>query len=51
MPVDLTQIAQPNGPAGTPPGQTWNFQFWHRDSTPGGNPTSNFTRGLALTFQ
>jgi len=50
MPIDLTQIAQPNGSVATLPGQTWNFQFWHRDSSPGGMPTSNLTSGLALTF-
>ena len=31
-------------------GETWNFQTWHRDSV-GGIATSNFTNGLAVTFQ
>ena len=30
-------------------GQTWNFLLWHRDSVLG--PTSNFTNGVAVTFQ
>ncbi len=30
-----------------PPGQTWNFQFWHRNS---GSP-SGFSQALSATFQ
>ena len=30
-----------------PPGQTWNFQYWHRNS---GSP-SGFSQALAVTFQ
>lgn len=30
-------------------GQTWHFQFWHRD-TPAGVGTSNFSNGLSVTF-
>ncbi|MFT4647930.1 MAG: hypothetical protein ACI87O_001582 [Planctomycetota bacterium] len=30
-------------------GQTWNFQAWFRDQNP--SSTSNFTDGLAITFQ
>jgi hypothetical protein len=50
LPIDLTQIPQPTGSVGTAAGQTWNFQFWHRDTAPGGNPTSNFSGGLEITF-
>ncbi|QDV07540.1 hypothetical protein Poly30_30660 [Planctomycetes bacterium Poly30] len=47
---DLGQI--PTGTVIVPalPGQTWNFQAWHRDAV-GGMTTSNFTDGLSLTFQ
>ncbi len=30
-------------------GDTWHFQFWHRD-TPAGQGTSNFSNGLSVTF-
>ena len=49
--IDLTAIPQPPGPPVTvQPGETWYFQCWHRDMGPMG-PVSNFTRGLALSFQ
>ncbi|MFT5733704.1 MAG: hypothetical protein ACJA2W_003038 [Planctomycetota bacterium] len=47
--LDLTQIPQPTGFVSALPGQTWNFQLWHRDS--GTTPTSNFTNGVSITFQ
>ncbi|QDV06015.1 hypothetical protein Poly30_15190 [Planctomycetes bacterium Poly30] len=50
LPINLNQIPQPNGFVSAAPGQTWNFQAWYRDSSPTG-PTSNFTDGLAITFQ
>ncbi len=31
------------------PGDTWHFQYWHRDTT-GAGPTANFSRGLSVTF-
>jgi hypothetical protein len=50
--VDLTDIPQPNGSVVVQPGQTWNFQCWHRDAVPGNPPvaTSNFTSGYSLQF-
>ena len=48
--VDLTMIPQPMGAVSTNAGDTWNFQTWFRDSSPGG-PTSNFTNGLEILFQ
>jgi hypothetical protein len=30
------------------PGETWNFQTWHRDLNPG--PTSNFSRAIEIEF-
>jgi hypothetical protein len=45
--IDLRSIpATP--PVAVNPGETWNFQFWHRDGNPG--PTSNFTPALMVTF-
>jgi len=32
------------------PGDTWNFQAWHRDAV-GGGATSNFTDGLSVLFR
>lgn len=32
------------------PGDTWNFQYWHRDSTPAG-PTANFSESLVIRFE
>jgi len=31
-------------------GETWNFQAWFRDIGPVGQPWSNFTDGLTVTF-
>lgn len=47
--LDLFAIPQPNGFVAVIPGETWNFQCWHRDSSQG-NPASNFTDGLEITF-
>ncbi|MEM1450968.1 MAG: lectin-like protein [Planctomycetota bacterium] len=48
--IDLTQIPQPTGPVTALPGESWNFTAWHRD-TSGMGAMSNFTDGLAVTFQ
>ena len=48
--IDLTQTPSPIGPIAIAPGETWNFQLWHRD-TMGGQIGSNFTRGSSITFQ
>jgi hypothetical protein len=47
--LDLTQTPTPTGFVGVMAGETRNFQTWHRDDV-GGVPTSNFTNGLAITF-
>lgn len=47
--VDLTALPQPSGPVAVQPGETWNFQCWHRDTNP--MVTSNFTAGYAVTFR
>ncbi|MEZ6015564.1 MAG: hypothetical protein R3F49_10650 [Planctomycetota bacterium] len=47
----LAAIPQPNGAIAAQPGDTWSFQAWYRDTSPGGAATSNFTSGFQLTFQ
>ena len=47
--VDAAAIPAPTGVVVTLPGDTWNFQCWHRDANPG--PTSNFTEGYSVTFR
>jgi len=45
--VDVDTNALPMNPdVAVQPGETWHFQCWHRDGS-----TSNFSNGLALTFQ
>ena len=44
-----TQAMPPNPPQAILPGETWNFQAWHRDKNPG--PTSNFTDAIAIQFE
>jgi hypothetical protein len=48
--LDLTNMPQPAGSVAVQVGQTWSFQSWYRDSI-GGSATSNFTSGVAVTFQ
>ena len=48
--LDLTALPSPTGFVAAMPGETWNFQAWHRDSV-GGNAVSNFTDGLSTTLQ
>jgi hypothetical protein len=48
--IDLTEIPMPNNTVGVNVGENWNFQFWHRDVNSQG-ATSNFSRGLTLTFE
>ena len=45
--VPLTQIPQPGGFVSVLPGDTWNFQAWHRDTVGLG---SNFTNGVEVEF-
>jgi hypothetical protein len=47
--LDLTATPQPVGSVAVQPGETWNFQAWHRD-TIGGVATSNFTDAISVTF-
>jgi hypothetical protein len=48
--VNLMGLPTPTGPVAGVAGETWSFQAWYRDAV-GGNPTSNFTNGVALTLQ
>ena len=48
--ADLLAMPTPTGPVVVVPGDTWNFQAWHRDNV-GGSVTSNFTHGLEVNFQ
>ena len=48
--LDLLSLPQPTGFVAAMPGDTWYWQLWHRDSS-GGQPVSNFTNGLAVTFE
>ncbi|MFT7167257.1 MAG: hypothetical protein ACI80K_000376 [Paracoccaceae bacterium] len=48
--IDLMQIPAPTGFLSVQAGDTRSFQLWHRDSSSGGTPTSNFTNGLRLIF-
>ena len=48
--IDLTSIPQPSGAVAGVAGETWRFQFWHRDSNASGS-TSNFSRGLRVTLE
>ena len=45
--VDLTSLPRSSGPEPALAGQTWYFQFWHRDGANG----SNFTNGIEILFQ
>ncbi len=47
--IDLTMVPTPTGPVAVAPGENWNYQLWHRDSSPAG-PTSNFTDGYSVTY-
>jgi hypothetical protein len=47
--LDLTTMAHPANPVAVQPGDTWNFQAWHRDANP--TTTSNFTDAVSVTFQ
>ena len=48
--LDLASHPQPSGLIAVQAGETWRFQAWFRDSVLG-FPTSNFTSGLAITFE
>lgn len=47
--IDLTAIPTPSGSTVALPGQTWNYQSWHRDVV-GGAAVSNFTNAISIQF-
>lgn len=47
--IDPLSIPQPGGAVSSTFGQEWHFQCWHRDSF-AGQPTSNFTNAVSITF-
>ncbi|MEM6674348.1 MAG: hypothetical protein AAF726_15995 [Planctomycetota bacterium] len=48
--LDLSNTPTPTGLVQVVPGETWNFQTWHRDSV-AGQATSNFTNATTIVFQ
>ena len=48
--LNLDQTPTPAGPVAIAPGETWNFQLWHRD-TVAGQVGSNFTHGYSIRFR
>lgn len=44
--LELGALPRPGGPVAVQPGETWNFQLWHRDGS-----TSNFTTAVAVEFE
>lgn len=48
--LDLNAIPGPSGPIPVSPGETWNFQAWHRDIVMGA-PTSNYTTAVSVVFR
>lgn len=46
--LDITAMPALFGTVAIQPGETWNFQAWHRDMNP--MPTSNFTDAVSVTF-
>jgi hypothetical protein len=48
--LDLTAIPQPNGLVSVTSGSTWHFQGWHRDTNASGQPSSNFTDAVLVSF-
>ena len=47
--VDPLALPQPAGTVSAAPGETWFFQYWHRDFV-AGSPTSNFSNAAGIVF-
>lgn len=50
LPIDLTMVAHPMVLFAVVPGDTLNFQYWHRDFIPFTGATSNYSEGLEIGF-
>ncbi len=48
--IDLNDIPRPTGIGQISPGESWAFQCWFRDTTSGGQTTSNFSNGVMVWF-
>ncbi|MFT6832945.1 MAG: hypothetical protein ACJAZN_003124 [Planctomycetota bacterium] len=48
--IDNTAIPLPSGQVAVVPGDTFNFQFWHRDTGATTIPTSNLSGAATVTF-
>lgn len=48
--VDLTDIPRPSSVVSIQPGERWAFQYWYRDVTGSGAPTSNFSSAQMVWF-
>ena len=48
--IDLTNIPHPLTHFAVMPGDTLNFQLWHRDTVPMVGATSNYSEGLEISF-
>ncbi|MGK0483383.1 MAG: hypothetical protein ACJAQ3_003366, partial [Planctomycetota bacterium] len=48
--IDNTAIPLPSGQVAVVPGDTFNFQFWHRDAGATTIPTSNLSGAATVTF-
>lgn len=44
--VDLAALPGPSGPRTAQPGESWHFQFWHRDASAG--TSSNFSNAVTV---
>lgn len=51
LPIDANDLPQGGGPQAAQPGETWLFQFWHRDVVVPGVPTSNFSDAIGVTLR
>ena len=49
--LDPRQIPTPSGPVSAQPGETWFFQFWHRDVPPPFGSRSGFTETARVRFE
>jgi hypothetical protein len=48
--VDVNDVPRSMGITQVLPGESWAFQCWYRDTTPGGQATSNFSNGVMVWF-
>ncbi|QDV09333.1 hypothetical protein Poly30_48910 [Planctomycetes bacterium Poly30] len=48
--IDPMNVPTPTGFISMQVGETWGFQYWHRDVAPGGMPSSNFSTACQMQF-